>query len=278
MFEPISDIKKLQKISNLIRQDIIKMLQKSGSGHSAGSLGMADVFTTLYFNVLKHDPMQPKWKDRDRLILSNGHICPVWYAVLAESGYFPKSELWSFRKIGKSLEGHPHYNSMPGIENTSGPLGQGVSVAVGMAWALKYLENSESHVYCVSSDGEHNEGQTWEAIMFAAKYKLSNFVMVLDRNNIQISGHTEDIMPLESVKKKYESFNWKVIEAKGNSVSNLLNVFGKAKAFEQSPVCVIANTIPGKGVSFMENKYEWHGKAPSAEEAEKALKELTAND
>ncbi|MDP1709372.1 MAG: transketolase, partial [Candidatus Komeilibacteria bacterium] len=195
----ILNIKKLNKIANNIRQNIIKMLSLAGSGHAAGSLGMVDVFTAFYFNILKHDPKRPNWRDRDRLLLSNGHICPVWYATLAESGYFPKRELWSLRQLGSPLQGHPYYHSLPGIENTAGPLGQGISVAVGMAYALHYLQKSSANVYCLMSDGEHDEGQTWEAIMFAAKYKLPNLTVVIDRNNIQIDGPTEHVMPLDSL-------------------------------------------------------------------------------
>lgn len=249
------------------------MLAQAGSGHTAGSLGMADVFTALYFNVLKHNPKQPNWPLRDRVILSNGHICPVWYAALAEAGYFPKAKLATLRQLDSPLQGHPLYHSLPGIENTSGPLGQGVSVAAGVAYALR-LKKTNPHVFCLSSDGEQNEGQVWEAVMFAAKYKLSNLTIIVDRNHIQIDGPTEKVMPLDSLKKKYEAFNWQVFEIDGHKMEEIIAAFKKARAAANRPVCVIANTIPGKGVSFMENKYEWHGKAPNQEEAARALREL----
>ncbi|MBI4122463.1 MAG: transketolase [Parcubacteria group bacterium] len=274
MFEPITDLKKLDRIAAAIRQNIIKMLARAQSGHSAGPLGMADVFTALYFNVLRHNPKRPQWPERDRVILSNGHICPVWYAALAEAGYFPKPELWGLRKLGAGAQGHPHYGSLPGIENTAGPLGQGVSLAVGMAYALHFWEKSKATVYCMSSDGEQNEGQTWEAVMFAAKHKLPNLTMIIDRNNIQIDGPTESIMPLELLAKKYQAFNWKVIEVDGHNIEEVIDACNTAKAIVEKPVCIIAHTTPGKGVSFMENNYQWHGKPPKPEEAEQALREL----
>lgn len=273
--EPIPDIKRLQEKANAIRQNIIKMLAEAGSGHSAGPLGMADVFAALYFNVLNHDPKRPNWRERDRVIVSCGHICPVWYAALAEAGYFPKRELWTFRKLGSKLQGHPERNSIAGVENSAGPLGQGVSVAVGMAYALRNFAKSGSQVYVISSDGEQNEGQTWEAVMFAAKHALPNLTMILDRNNIQIDGATEDIMPLESIRAKYEAFNWHVLEIDGHNIPDVIDACNQARAIVEKPVCIIARTIPGKGVAFMEGKYEWHGKAPNREEAAAALQQLT---
>jgi len=269
------DIIALEKKANSIRKHIIISLEKSGSGHSAGALGMADVFAALYNNVMRHDPKRPQWKDRDRLILSAGHICPVWYAALAEAGYFPKRELWSLRKLGSPLQGHPHLGSAPGVENTGGPLGQGVSLAMGIAYALKYFEKSDARVYCISSDGEHNEGQVWEAALFAAKYKLDNVVLVIDRNNIQIDGTSDTVMPLEPFAKKYQAFNWRVFGVNGNNMKSVVATFKKIRTVNGKPVCVIAQTIPGKGVSFMEGKYEWHGKPPHAEEAAMALSELS---
>lgn len=269
------NVKRLNKIANTIRQNIIKMLSLAGSGHTAGALGMADVFTAFYFNILKHDPKRPNWRNRDRLILSNGHICPVWYATLAEAGYFPKRELWSMRQLGSPLQGHPVYRSLPGIENTAGPLGQGVSVAVGMAYALSYLQKTKENVYCLTSDGEHDEGQTWEAIMFAAKHKLSNLTVVIDRNNIQISGPTEHVMPLDSLKEKYEAFNWHVIEVDGHNIQEIINAANEARAITERPVCIIAYTISGKGVDFMEYDYLWHGRTPNSDEAKKALAQLS---
>ncbi len=274
MKKPFANIKNLNKTANNIRQNIIKMLVQAGSGHSAGPLGMADIFTALYFNVLRHDPKRPNWKERDRVILSNGHICPVWYATLAEAGYFPKRDLWTLRQLGSPLQGHPHYHSLPGVENTAGPLGQGISVAAGLAYALHRWEKSKANVYCLTSDGEHDEGQTWEAIMFAAKYKLPNLTVIIDRNNIQIDGETEDIMPLDSLKEKYESFNWHVLEIDGHNMEEIIGACNRARAIVEKPVCIVAHTIPGKGVSFMENNYLWHGKTPKPDEAEAALREL----
>lgn len=249
------------------------MLHRAGSGHAGGSLGMADVFTALYFNVLKHSPEQPKNKYRDRLVLSNGHICPVQYASLARAGYFPLVRLKSLRKINSNLQGHPHRDSLPGIETSSGPLGQGISQAVGMALAAKM--NKESHqIFCITSDGEHNEGQVWEAIMTAHKYKLDNLINIIDYNGIQIDGRTKDIMPLGDLRKKYEAFAWHVLEVNGHKIKDIIKTLNKAKSIK-NPVAVIAHTTLGKGVSFMENKYAWHGLAPDDAQAKKALEELT---
>ncbi len=259
--------------ANDIRQDIIGMLLEAGSGHSAGPLGMADVFTSLYFDVLKHDPKNPEWEGRDYFILSCGHICPVLYASLAEAGYFPKAELKTLRKFGTRLQGHPHNLSLPGIETTSGPLAQGVSQAAGIAYGLK-TDHKHNHVYVVMSDGEQQEGQVWEAVMFAGKYKLSNLTAILDRNNIQIDGYTEDIMPLESLKAKYEAFNWHVMEVDGHNIDQISSACHEAKAIYEKPTVIIAHTIPGKGVDFMEGDYKWHGTPPNKAQAKKALDEL----
>ncbi len=272
--EPITDIKTLKAKANAIRQNIIRMLVQAKSGHSAGPLGMADVFTALYFNILNHDPRRPYWRERDRVILSCGHICPVWYATLAEAGYFPKRELWTLRTLGTKLQGHPEYRSIAGVEASAGPLGQGVSLAVGMAYALRNFAKSNQQIYVISSDGEQDEGQTWEAVMFAAKHKLPNLTMIMDRNNIQIDGTTEDIMPLEPIRAKYEAFNWHVIEVDGHNIQAVIDACAEAKAIVEKPVCIIAHTIPGKGVKFMEGKFEWHGKAPNKEEAATALQQL----
>ena len=234
---------------------------------------MADIFTAMYFHVLKHDPKHPEWPDRDRLILSNGHICPVRYVAMAHAGYFPIEELKTLRKFGSRLQGHPHRLSMPGLETTSGPLGSGLSQAAGMALAGK-MDNTSWRVYCAMSDGEHDAGQTWEAAMFAAKYKLNNLTGIIDRNNIQIDGYTEDIMPLDDLKAKYEAFNWHVIEVDGHNIRGFVEVCAQAQAIVEKPTVIIAHTIPGKGVDFMENKFEWHGKPPSKEEAKIALREL----
>ena len=266
-------LKILEETANEIRQDVIKTLLAAGSGHSAGPLGMADIFTALYFHTLKHNPKRPNWPDRDRLVLSNGHICPVLYVTLAHAGYFPKEELKTLRKINSRLQGHPHRDSLPGLETTSGPLGSGLSQACGMALAAR-LDKKKHHVYCLTSDGEHDAGNTWEAIMFAGKNKLNNLTVVMDRNNIQIDGYTEEIMPLESVRAKYEAFNWHVIDINGHNIRQFVDAVTEAKAIYEKPTVIIAHTIPGKGVSFMENDYRWHGKPPNKDEARIALAEL----
>ncbi len=273
MPKKIVDIQKLEEKAYEIRQDIIKMLLQAGSGHSAGSLGMADIFTALYFNILNHDPQNPNWSERDRLILSNGHICPVRYATMAHAGYFPISELKTLRKLGTRLQGHPHRTSLPGVETTSGPLGSGLSQATGLALAGR-IDEAPWHVICLMSDGEQDCGNTWEAVMLAGKNKLHNITALIDRNNIQIDGFTENIMPLENLKAKYEAFNWHVIEIDGHNMQEIIASFNEAKAIFEKPTVIIAHTIPGKGVSFMENKYEWHGKPPNKEEAKLALAEL----
>jgi transketolase len=267
-------IKQLEKLANTIRQDVIKMLLEAGSGHSAGPLGLADIFTAMYFKILNHNPKNPKWQDRDRLMLSCGHVVPVRYAAMARAGYFPMSELKTLRKINTRLQGHPgHLHLMPGLEHASGPLGQGSSVAVGKALAAKM--NKQKHtVFCVVSDGEQDEGQTWEAAMLAGKHKLNNLVFIMDRNNIQIDGYTEDVMPLESVKEKYEAFNWHVIEIDGNNMEQIIDACEYAKTVYEKPTMIIAHTVPGKGVDFMEYDYKWHGMPPNKEQAQEALHDL----
>ena len=269
----IEDLKKLKLTANKIRQDIIKSLAEAGSGHSAGPLGMADVLAVLYFNVLKHDPKNPSWEERDYFVLSAGHICPVLYATMANAGYFPEAELMTLRKLGTRLQGHPHRTALPGLETTSGPLGSGLSQAAGMAYGLR-MDQRPNRVFCVTSDGEHNEGNIWEAVMFAAKNKLGSLTAILDRNYIQIDGNTEDVMPFDPVKEKYLAFNWNVIEIDGNNIEEILPALSQAKKLRDKPTMVIARNIPGKGVSFMENNYEWHGKPPTPEQAEIALAEL----
>lgn len=264
--------KDLQLIANQIRQDIIDMLYHAGSGHSAGSLGMADVFTAFYFNILKQNPKKHLWKKRDRLILSNGHICPARYAAMARRGYFSVKELKTLRKLGSRLQGHPSRVDLPALELSTASLGQGLGAAVGMALAAK-LDKRKHTVYCISSDGEHDEGSTWEAVNAAAKWKLNNLINVIDRNNIQISGYTKDVWPLEPLKEKYLAFNWKVFEINAHDFRQIISAVEKAKKIK-GPACIIADNIPGKGVSFMENKFEWHGKAPGKEEAVQALLEL----
>lgn len=267
------EIQNLEKKANLIRQDIIKMLVEAGSGHSGGPLGMADIFTALYFHILNIDPKNPNWEDRDRLVLSNGHICPVLYATMAHAGFFPIEELQTLRKFGSRLQGHPHRESLPGLETTSGPLGSGLSQSCGIALAGK-LNNAKWRVFCLTSDGEHDEGNTWEAVLFAGKYKINNLVAVMDRNNIQIDGFTENIMPLEPLRDKYEAFGWHVIEIDGHNISQIVDAFEQSKTIFEKPTMILAHTIPGKGVDFMENKFEWHGKSPNKEEGEKALEQL----
>lgn len=271
-------IKELTKKAKDIRISIIESLVEAGSGHTAGPLGMADIFTALYFHNLVHDPKNPDWKDRDRLILSNGHICPVLYATMAHAGYFPKSDLKKLRKFGSPLQGHPHREWLKGLETSSGPLGSGLSQAVGMAIAERMNnKNSDKFFYCLMSDGELQEGQTWEAVMLAGKEKLTNLTAIIDRNNIQIEGTTEDIMPLEPLDEKFQSFNWHVIEIDGHNFESINNAIEEAKAITEKPVVIIAYTIPGKGVKEFEGKYEWHGKPPTKEEGEKAIKELRKN-
>ncbi len=264
----------LAKKANDIRQSIIKMLVEAGSGHSAGPLGMADVFTALYFEILKHDPKKPDWAERDLLVLSNGHIVPVRYATMAHAGYFPLTELKTLRKLGSRLQGHPERVRLPGMETTSGPLGSGLSQASGMALGLKMDGEKERRVICLTSDGEHDEGNIWEAVMLAAKYNLNNLTVLIDRNNIQIDGPTEQIMPLDDLAAKYQAFNWHVIEIDGHNFDQIIDAFYLAKAITERPTVIIAHTIPGKGVDFMEYDYKWHGKPPNAEEAKKALHEL----
>jgi transketolase len=277
------ELENLTETAKQIRIDIIKMVTEAGSGHTGGPLGMADILTALYFNVLNIDPQNPELKDRDRLVLSNGHICPVLYATLAERGFFPKEELMTLRKLGSRLQGHPHREALPGLETTSGPLGSGLSQASGMALVGK-MDQRDWRVYCLTSDGEHDEGNTWEAIMFASKYKLDNLVCIVDRNNIQIDGKTDQIMPLGDLGKKYEQFGWGVIDINGHNFEEILGAFEKAKEIKGKPTVIIAHTTPGKGVSFMEDRFEWHGTPPDLQEvdgapkkgdqAKKALEEL----
>ncbi len=273
MFRKVTNIKKLNLIANDIRQDIIRMLLEAGSGHSGGPLGMADVFTALYFNILKHDPKKPDWIERDYVVLSNGHICPVLYATLAHAGYFPKKELMTLRKLGSRLQGHPHRTALPGLETTSGPLGSGLSQAAGITYGLQ-MDNKKNRVFCLMSDGEFNEGQTWEALLFVGKNKLHRLTAIIDRNNIQIDGHTEDIMPLEPLREKLESFNWNVIEVDAHNIPEVIDVCNQASAVFEKPTIIIAHSIPGKGVSFMEEEPEWHGKPPNEEQAKEALRQL----
>jgi transketolase len=266
-------VKFLEEKANEIRQLIIDMLVNAGSGHSAGPLGMADIFSAFYFHILRHDPKNPDWPDRDRLILSNGHICPVRYAAMALAGYFPIEELKTLRKINTRLQGHPHRTALPGVETTSGPLGEGISQAIGIAYA-GILDKKDYHVYCITSDGEHQEGNTWEAYMWLGKNPLPNLTIIIDRNYIQIDGITEDVMPLEPLRQKLEAFGLHVLEVDGHNIRAFVDAVREAQSEWRRTSVIIAYTIPGKGVSFMEKKFEWHGKPPNKEEAKKALDEL----
>ena len=264
----------LQKKANDIRVDIIKMLEHAGSGHSAGPLGLADIFTALYFQVLKHDPKDPDWSERDILLLSNGHCVPVRYATMAHAGYFPKKELMTLRQFGSRLQGHPERLKLPGLETTSGPLGCGLSQGAGVALAMRMDKIQHRWVYVVMGDGELDEGNIWEAAMLASKYELNNIIGIIDRNNIQIDGPTEKVMPLENLKAKWEAFGWHVLEINGNDIEAIIDACQMAKAIVEKPVMIIAHTIPGKGVDFMEYDFHWHGSPPNHEQAIKALKEL----
>jgi transketolase len=275
MIEEIHEekVKFLEEKANQIRQLIIEMLLEAGSGHSAGPLGMADIFSAFYFHILRHDPKNPDWPDRDRLILSNGHICPVRYAAMALAGYFPIEELKTLRKINSRLQGHPHRTALPGVETTSGPLGEGISQAIGIAYA-GILDKKDYHVYCVTSDGEHQEGNIWEAYMWLGNNPLPNLTIIIDRNYIQIDGITEDVMPLEPLRQKLEAFKLHVLEVDGHNIRAFVDAIREARSEWRRTSVIIAYTIPGKGVSFMEKKFEWHGKPPNKEEAKKALDEL----
>lgn len=267
-------IPELEKIANEMRQDIVKMLEHAKSGHSAGPMGLSDVFAALYFDVLKHDPKKPDWDERDLLVLSAGHNAPVQYVAMAHSGYFPKKELMTLRKFGSRLQGHPERTKLPGLETTTGPLGEGLSQAAGMAYALTMDEDHHRWVYCVTGDGELNEGNIWEAAMFAGKYKLYNLTVIVDRNNIQIDGNTEEVMPLEDLRAKWEAFGWHVIEIDGNNIEAVIDACAMARAIVEKPVAILAHTVPGKGVDFMEFDFHWHGAQPDSKQAKVALKQL----
>lgn len=272
--EPKKDL--LIKKANEIRKSIIESLLEAKSGHTAGSLGLVEIFTFLYFEALRHDPQRPTWSERDLFVLSNGHVCPALYATLAHAGYFGIEELQTLRKLGSRLQGHPHREVLPGIETTSGPLGSGISQAIGMALAIRLDEGKSSNrfVYCVTGDGELNEGQNWEAFLFGAKEKLHNLIVIVDRNNIQIDGYTEDVLPLNNLGDKFKSFNWHVQEIDGHNFEMIDEAIGQAKSIFDKPSVIIANTTPGKGVKEFERKPEWHGKAPNRSEALEALREL----
>lgn len=267
-------IEKLELKANTIRKDVIKMLERAGSGHSAAALGEADIYTALYFDILKHDPKNPDWPERDILIQSNGHVVPVRYAAMAEAGYFDKKELMTLRKLGSRLQGHPERVRLPGLETTSGPLGCGLSQSCGIALAMRMDNQTHRRVYVVMGDGELDEGNVWEAAMLAGKYRLGNITAIVDRNNIQIDGLTDNVMPLEDLKQKWESFGWYVMEIDGNNIEAVIDACTMAKAIVNQPVMLIAYTIPGKDVDFMEYDFHWHGAPPNPEQAKTALKEL----
>lgn len=268
-------ITQLEQKAEAIREDIMKMLEVAGSGHSAGPLGMADIFAALYFNILNIDPKNPDWEDRDIFLLSNGHTIPVQYAAMAEAGFFDKEELLTLRKLGSRLQGHPERERLPGLENTSGPLGSGLSQAAGYAYSLQYIDDIKHRwVYVMMGDGELDEGNIWEAAMFAGKNKLSQLIAFVDRNNIQIDGSTEDVMPLENLRGKWESFGWHVLEVDGHNIASIIEAASMARAITNLPTVIIAHTIPGKGVDFMEYDYHWHGYGKSPEDYVLAMEKL----
>jgi len=272
-------ISQLQQKAEVIREDIIRMLEAAGSGHSAGPLGLADIFAALYFNIMNFDPKNPDWEDRDIFLLSNGHTVPVQYAAMAEAGFFDRDELLTLRQFGSRLQGHPERERLPGLENTSGPLGSGLSQAAGYAYTMQYMDDIKHRwVYVVLGDGELDEGNIWEAAMFAGKNKLSQLIAIVDRNNIQIDGNTEDVMPLEDLHGKWESFGWHVLEVDGHNIQSIIDAASMARATTNRPTVIIAHTIPGKGVDFMEYDYKWHGMPPNHEQAKIALEKLRTLD
>lgn len=269
----------LDHIANQLRKDIIKMLLEAKSGHSAGPLGLADLFAALYFDIMNIRPHEPEWQDRDMLFLSNGHCVPVQYAAMARRGFFDVEELMTLRKFGSRLQGHPEREKLPGLENTSGPLGSGLSQAAGYAYSLQYLDkNPHRFVYVVMGDGELDEGNIWEAAMFAGKNKLSQMIAFVDRNNIQIDGSTEDVMPLEDLAGKWRSFGWHVQEIDGHNIESIIDAAGMARAITNKPSVIITHTIPGKNVDFMEYDYKWHGVPPNKDQAREALQKLRTLD
>lgn len=256
-------VKELEMVAQKARELLIEELVEAGSGHTGGPLGVADIFTALYFHVLNHDPKNPLWSERDWLILSNGHITPIRYVSMAQVGYFPLEELKTLRKFGSRLQGHPERERLPGVETTSGPLGSGLGQACGIAYAHR-MDGKKNRIYCIMSDGEHDAGNTWESVMFAGKHKLSNLTGILDRNNIQIDGMTEDVMPLEPLEDKYKAFGWHVLHVDGHNIEEFVDAVEHAKAVWEKPTIIIAHTIPGKGVPEIEFDYRWHGNPPGA--------------
>ncbi|MBP7089114.1 MAG: transketolase [Candidatus Omnitrophica bacterium] len=265
-------IKFLKTKANKVRKSVIEMLAKAGSGHPGGSLSSTEIITCLYFEIMRHNPKEPTWPQRDRFHLSKGHCCPAVYAALALSGYFPSEKLSTLRKLGSTLQGHPD-RRVPGIEVASGSLGQGLSVSLGMALAGK-IDKQDFRVYCLMGDGEIQEGNIWEAAMAAAHYKLDNLCGIVDYNGFQIDGRTEEIMNLEPLTKKWEAFGWQVLECNGHNIKELLEAFNKAKTVQLKPTVIIAHTVKGKGISFMEHVVDFHGRAPTEEESKIALREL----
>ncbi|MDD3434800.1 MAG: transketolase [Candidatus Pacebacteria bacterium] len=264
----------IEVVAYELREEVIKMIAKAQSGHCAGPLGAAEIYATLFFSgILNYCPQKPNDPNRDRVVVSNGHYAPLLYATLAYAGYFPKEELSTLRKLNSRLQGHPHRLSLPGIETSSGPVGEGLSQAVGMALAAK-MDNRKYQVYCLSGDGEQDCGNHWEAVMLAGKYQLDNLTLIIDRNNIQIDGFTEKVLPLEPLVNKYESFGWKTLEVDGHNVGELLNALKKSSSILIKPVAIIAHTVPGQGVDFMENDYQWHGKVPNSDQTQEALRQL----
>ncbi len=274
-FQKIQSIAELKHIAHSIRKNLLISLTEAGSGHTGGSLGLTDVFTTLYFSVMNHDPNHPNWEERDRLILSIGHVTPVHYATLAEAGYFPKEELKTLRKLDSRLQGHPgRDHGLPGLELSAGSLGQGLSVAVGMALADK-IDNKKRTTFCICGDGELQEGSIWEAAMSAAHHNLNNLITIVDRNKLQIDGKTKDVMNIEPLTEKWKAFGWEVLSCYGNNIAELIEAFSLAKNSSNKPTVIIANTLMGKGIKSIENNYAWHGRVPSTEELVQFLKELS---
>lgn len=267
-------LKELEKQAEQIRESIIEMVRTAGSGHIAGPLGMADILAALYFRILRHDPKDPEWNERDIFLLDNGHCAPVQYAAMAHAGYFPEKELLSLRQLGSRLQGHPERSHLPGIENTSGPLGSGLSQAAGMALSLKMDSNNTRSIYLTLSEGGINEGNVWEAAMFASKYQLDNIITIVDRNNIQIDGPAEEVMPLEDLKLKWEAFGWHVQEVDGHNIEAIIDACAMARAVSIKPSIIIAHTIPGKGVDFMEGDYRWHSGTLTSAQAKEAIDDI----
>ncbi len=275
MIMATSDVKELERIARRLRLDVVEMTSAAGSGHPGGSLSSADLMAVLYFGgTMNHDPSNPSWEGRDRFVLSKGHVAPVLYAALAESGYFPREELFTLRKLGSRLQGHPVRGKVPGVEMSTGSLGQGLSMACGIALAGK-MDGKDYRTFCLLGDGELQEGQNWEAAMFASQYGLSNLIAFVDRNRLQITGNTEDAVGLDPLPEKWKAFGWNVIVIDGHDIAMIQEAIAKATEPGNRPVAVIMNTIKGKGVSFMENNVSFHGKAANSEELDEAVRELT---